>query len=200
MNSTARHIVAGGGLPTGTEPDSTVSPTTAGARMGGAGATVTGGGGYATGCPPCADAAGPTNDPGLRYNPQARPQISWGPGFWDSQGSYAKIAAGPKPDSTLPETALAIAFVTDPQYYSVTFDPAFQPEVDFSLTIQAGATLVATSTAAGDNRLVSNVPESMDEELSPETFSAIRGELTPPIRTRASSNSQATLHWVWMTR
>lgn len=149
---------------------------------------------------PCADAAGPTNDPGLRYNPQARPQISWGPGFWDSQGSYAKIAAGPKPDSTLPETALAIAFVTDPQYYSVTFDPAFQPEVDFSLTIQAGATLVATSTAAGDNRLVSNVPESMDEELSPETFSAIRGELTPPIRTRASSNSQATLHWVWMTR
>ena len=46
---------------------------------------------------------------------------------------------------------MAIAFVTDPQYYSVTFDPAFQPEVDFSLTIQAGATLVATSTTAGES-------------------------------------------------
>jgi len=149
QNSTARHAAAAGG-PTGTYDLDGKSSDSRGTNGSGAGASVSTGGAYAA-CPPtCADAAGPTKDPGLRYDPQARPQISWGPGFWDSGGSYAKISKGPVPDSTLPETALAIAFVTDPQYFAVTFDSAFRPQIDFSLSILAGASLTATSASPGE--------------------------------------------------
>jgi hypothetical protein len=61
-----------------------------------------------------------------------------------------RLVAGPVPNSTLPETALAIAFVTDPQHYSVTFDSAFRPQIDFTLSINAGASLTATGSNPGE--------------------------------------------------
>ena len=143
-NALAKHVVAGGGLPTGSFSLDARSYDTLGPH--GPGSTSTNSGFYKLKANHAASTA-ETTDPGALFDPKARGSINWGPGFWTSEGSYAKIDDGPNQNSTAAESAYANAFVLDPQFYSIKFDSNFKPEIDFSLTISAGATLIAQGTS-----------------------------------------------------
>jgi hypothetical protein len=58
-------------------------------------------------------------------------------GFWDSSDSFASVRVI---DTTkqVKEDAFALAFVSDPASYTVTYDPAFAPEIVFSIDFGAG--------------------------------------------------------------
>ncbi|WP_040851686.1 PEP-CTERM sorting domain-containing protein [Nitrosospira lacus] len=134
--TTGRHVLPGGTGPTGNSILSTQAR--AGSMSDPKGPTPN------PYTPATGSASLSSNATGEFYNAKANADIKWSPGVWDTSPSSASVTrintqAGD-------EFALAVAHIADPADYTLFFDPAFTPEIIFSLMLESGLTVAAAAT------------------------------------------------------